>query len=708
MTTDPKITEQPADINAVHDVQVARLDADMFTADDIDGVTEGLSGSGNLNYLVLQSQQTNEAGRNIDPYAMPGSDFSSDDSGTPVDPRFLGEAGNGGFAGPYAFVSDLSDAVGLLNVDAPFSGDPAFGVPEGGAGGSSAAISSYSAGNFDSSIFNNSEFDFRRGGGNDGENGNNGNDGNGNNGTPGLAGNNGNNGNNGNDGRDGRDGKSPEPPPPPGPDDDVDLTVDVISDILDLDLDVILDPIENILGDIDIDIDAILGDILSTDDGILPNPTVIIDGLIGGVQLIDDLQLDIVLQPIETLLTDVIGAVNPVLGGLLPFLPSPLNLVGGILDGLNADGDTDLVLNVDLGLPDLLGLGGIGALGAHIPLDPVEMLLGDIDLDLSVESMLQDLLDGGLSVPAIDLALLSTGDVLPGLDAIIGTDTLIPDAVQLVEDLTGGLMNGDILGGGITGPVENLLDQVTGGLAGGDILGDLLGGDVIDNLTGGILGGDIADDLIGGDIVGDLLGGNADHAVGDLLGGILGGDGEDAPSTDTDLSVDTGIALADTLIDDIDLDVTLDPIENLVGDIDIDVNLNTDIVNDVLAGDVEGAVNEAIDTINNLIDIDIDLLNPEPGQDDGIGIDLGNVLGGGAIEDLLSWPETTISDTLGGGLGGVIPGGGGGLDAIAPVLPEPLGVISEGLGIVHDIIPGGGLGGGGGGGHGGLLGGLFG
>ena len=68
----------PADINSVHDAHVARLDADMFTADDIDGVTEGISGSGNLNYLVLQSQQTNESFQVADPFNIDDGGFSGD------------------------------------------------------------------------------------------------------------------------------------------------------------------------------------------------------------------------------------------------------------------------------------------------------------------------------------------------------------------------------------------------------------------------------------------------------------------------------------------------------------------------------------------------------------------------------------------------------------------------------------------------------
>ena len=43
------------------DPGAVKLDADFYHVDDIHGVTEGLTGSGNLNYLVLQARQTDEA-----------------------------------------------------------------------------------------------------------------------------------------------------------------------------------------------------------------------------------------------------------------------------------------------------------------------------------------------------------------------------------------------------------------------------------------------------------------------------------------------------------------------------------------------------------------------------------------------------------------------------------------------------------------------
>ncbi|MDD9901745.1 MAG: hypothetical protein OXT65_12260, partial [Alphaproteobacteria bacterium] len=51
--TPDTLSALPADIV----VNTGKLDADQYTAEDLDGVTESLFGSGNLNYLMLQARQ---------------------------------------------------------------------------------------------------------------------------------------------------------------------------------------------------------------------------------------------------------------------------------------------------------------------------------------------------------------------------------------------------------------------------------------------------------------------------------------------------------------------------------------------------------------------------------------------------------------------------------------------------------------------------
>ena len=103
----------------------------------------------------------------------------------------------------------------------------------------------------------------------------------------------------------------------------------------------------------------------------------------------------------------------------------------------------------------------------------------------------------------------------------------------------------------------------------------------------------------------------------------------------------------------------------------------------------------------------MDLLNPEADQDSGLDLDIG-----GLADDLLGdggllggdggglWPEASIGDGLLGD-GGLLDGGllGGG-----DLLPEPEGIVADGLGMLNDVLGGGSDQGGGGG----LLGGLFG
>ena len=67
---------------------VRKLDADEYTANDLDGVTESATGSGNLNFLMMQAGQTNEAMRNVNPFdnVGGGGDFHA------ATPSFTGNA----------------------------------------------------------------------------------------------------------------------------------------------------------------------------------------------------------------------------------------------------------------------------------------------------------------------------------------------------------------------------------------------------------------------------------------------------------------------------------------------------------------------------------------------------------------------------------------------------------------------------------------
>ncbi|MDB5491030.1 MAG: Hemolysin-type calcium-binding region [Micavibrio sp.] len=267
------------DPSSVHDVQVARLDADMFNADDIDGATEGLVGSGNLNYLVLQSSQTNEASQNANPFEVSSngdgqnglipdllkSDLSPISDSRAINPSDFSHNGD-------SSAGFLSTATNNSNSQFSESSDTNNNNSNSALNTISATHSSISSSSSASETSNNFFPGDDGTNGNDGNNGNNGNGNNGangNNGT-GLNGTNGNNGTglngtNGNNGTgtngtNGIDGHSPEIPPVTPIDSHI--GVHVISDILNANLDLLVNPVGNLVGGINVDVAAILGDIL--------------------------------------------------------------------------------------------------------------------------------------------------------------------------------------------------------------------------------------------------------------------------------------------------------------------------------------------------------------------------------------------------------------------------------------------------------------
>ncbi|AKH68720.1 hypothetical protein IMCC21906_01041 [Spongiibacter sp. IMCC21906] len=137
-----------------------------------------------------------------------------------------------------------------------------------------------------------------------------------------------------------------------------------------------------------------------------------------------------------------------------------------------------------------------------------------------------DLLGGGIPVVGGLLGGDLLGGGIPVVGGLLGGD-LLGGGIPVV----GGLLGGDLLGGGI---------PVVGGLLGGDLLGGgipvvggLLGGDLLGGgipVVGGLLGGDllgggipVVGGLLDGGLPGlDLLSGGGIPVVGDLLGGGSG------------------------------------------------------------------------------------------------------------------------------------------------------------------------------------------
>ncbi len=652
---------------------VSKLDADNYAAEDLDGVTESLFGSGNLNYLTLQSQQNDLMAQT----AAAGESIGSDIHVTNL------ASGISSGHGAAAVASQGAEMVsGSLSEDgAQGLGDySSFGqgiaslVPTLSKGGSGSDGADGGQGR-DSSVFSSSNSSFSDKSsvqsavnGTDGESGLNGNNGS-----------NGNNGNNGNNGQDGDDGSNGGGGNPVG---DIDIHIDTdITGPININpiVDVILDPIEAIVGDIDLIVDT-------------------------------DLDLDELTDTVGDILSNPVGTIDTVLNG-----------VEGIVNSLllsPTDGDTDL--HVDLGVIGPINLNPV----VDVILDPVEQLTGDIDInilpdidldagavDLNIDTIVAGLplADASLHLaPPVLEAVGGTLENLPGLDDILqnpqgAVENLLGDAHNIVGSLLGGGngegandtdLHADL---GIIPPVEINLDPVEAIVGDidldltnqldlqdlpctvSDIVANVATLDVPQSLHGTldnlVHAGPVAEVLpavesVVGEFVADILDENPVETVetilsGDGLTGLLGGGPDnDDTANDTDLTLDPQIDILGIGTPDIEVAAVLDPVESVIGDIDINIDLAIDALNG-------GGVGELV-TLS--------------GESTGTGE--------GGI-----WPENPVNGLVDNVFDTMLGGG----DA-ATGLPDPAGTVAEGLGILNLVDNGGHHGGG----HHGLLGGLFG
>lgn len=350
--------------------------------------------------------------------------------------------------------------------------------------------------------------------------------------------------------------------------------------------------------------------------------------------------LDLAIDPVEDLIGDLdlnLGLNTDLLNG---------NLLGGN-NGADDPNDTDITLETGMDVVDL----ALANITEHIPLDPLEQLVGDIDLDLGLGiNLLGDLAD-----PIVNNGAGGTGE-----------DTLLADIGDTLGDVVSGV-TGEILGdhhdlGGVT----DLLDGLTGGATTPitDALNDGL--EEILNDTP-ILGGNGLTHDLSADVIDDMV---AD--IGDALDDVTGG-----MSADITDALEGGVDQVTDLVDE--------AIEHLLGD---------------------GAITDLLADITGGMDIGDGLALLNGDASGGLGDVLGGgLLGGGGLDGLLdpgadagSWTETVIGDA-GGLFGDLLGGGMGGGQACG--LPDPIGGIAEGLGLLE-------IGNNSGHGGGGLFGGLFG
>ncbi len=724
-------------------IPASKLDADQYVAEDLDGGTENMFGSGNLNFLMMQAGQSNNMMLASNPFSLAGEGVFFD----------TGMAAATGFAS--SIVSSGNQLSygghGLSGMDAPSdgAGDNGFSDISSFPGSASANSSSISA--LTTAFQNGSSGLSTSVNGTSGTSGIDGASA-----TPGLNGSNGSNGSNGQDGTGGGDTIIHNT-------ELINLTEiinlgDVIIDLGDFTLidlgdvtnlitttitnvtDITQTLIENIFntlnggGGLTLQLDAILSNITDLDLDLLSGDT--ITSLID--QVIDLSPVTDLLEPIVDLDGLILGEVHsifslleqgnhhhapgdtdiglglntmlgelPLINGVTDIILNPVEDLLGDVDivadvGLdlfnntgidNAAGDTDLTLDLGIGALDGTLLGG----GLAVPLDPVEQILGDIDLDIgAATNLLSDVADGLID----NFAGGSGGNsLIATLGDQVGAiaDGLLPDIGEInpVSELGLDLFNPQGTDNG-AGDSDLTLDLGVADLP-LDVLDIPL--DPLEKLTGDL---DLDIDL--GDITGAL--------------GDLGGDGGTAP----DLTVNTDIGLLDHALPDLDISEALDPLEPLTGDIEVASNIALDML-----GSNE-TDNNAGDTDVDL-DLDVGLLSMDIVEIDFIDVPLDPVeqILGDIDLDLNGALDLLHADTTDGGVADLLEGTGGGSDLLAwtenvlpdigelfgdqgdhglgGLLPAPIGDIAEGLG---GLLGGGSESAGGGlfGGH--LGGGLFG
>lgn len=748
----PVQLQSPADLlDQVAYTARTKLDADQYGAEDIDGVTESLFGSGNLNYLSLQAMQTNESIQAHDPFFFQGGFDSSlataqiNNAAHPHHASFSANDGAERFGAQDVFGNDQGRIAEEFN-----GAESHAGYGDGGFNNSAVGLSSVAALATSSSRSNTGT----SGSGFEGFNGDNGLPGNGavngQNGQNGQGGQNGTSGvtvigQNGTDGQDGTDGD--------GEGGDTVINTDIhLGDVVNIDLGDItnlidlgdvtnliqttLTEITNLIETLNIfdilnlteitnNVTDLLTNITNNVNNTVTNTTTnitnILNQVLGENGLLIDLQLGVILSEVTELdldglindvqILDIAEALNlnPVLdlagdiidldNLLITDLGTTLNLFNGYDEIDNGAGDTDLVVDLDLGLLEIAL-----PVDLHIPLDPVEAILGDIDINLGTAL---NLLNGenGLDLDLADLG----GQLEQVVGGLTGGD-LNPVIADVAEQLDG--IVEDILQGAGLGDVETGIAELGGQL--GDVLGDTLGG----------LG--LGDPALPDPELADL-GGQIDEAVGGLLNGLgLGGANNGG---DHDLGLDLAGDLMDESLIGVPLDVGLDAVEDLAGDIDLglggaldlfgnnetdngegdsDVTLHTDLdVIDLdllggqldipldpveeLTGDIDLDVNGAVDALGDMAD---DLVDGFAGGSGGDGLlaglgNLFNEVAGDLVPGLTGAGGAEPDLVLGGDLGLLdIPLADAGMESALDPVEEIIGDIDAGIGTDLGLLGG--------------------
>lgn len=642
---------------------VTKLDADQYLVSDLDGVTEGLFGSGNMNFLMMQSGQTNESMHSAGLLDLARGDdmFSSalpilNGGGTPLTASNNEQGSSISMRGGNDVNQGLVTPENTGNSNGSITIGGASAITDGG------TFSAYNATSLNNSVTNG-------GTPNNGSNGNNG--------TSGQAGDSGTNGTIGQDGSSGSNGSNGSNGTG-GPGDTVtnivNNTTTTVTELVDNTITNLGDVINNTTNnatDIINNTVTNLGDVINSTTNnvteVINNVTDIVETIItnifdtitnGGSLGPIGIDLSATLDNLTNLDLDIISGdqvfdvINEIID-LSPILTPIDDLLGDLSAGLDLsvilnpfqydndanDYDVKLLNDLDvLGLPILSGLDGL-----EVNLDLVEGLIGDIDIDLGLASNIVDNLFGGegddtdvgVDLTGIlgELPLLSDttlGEILNEAPLLgeLGLGDMLA-GIPLVSDLSLGEVLNDIPV--VSDALETVTDVLGDALSSTPIVSDLGLDQVLAELP--LVGdGNIADllsdvPLLSGaenillnpveDVVGDI----DLNLVPDI--NLFDTTNIDNAAGDTDISINLDLDIAGSNLINEALNVSLDPIEAITGDIDIDLTLATDLLGNTADGLLDG-------------------LAGGTGQDNLLN-DIGNGLNG--LADMLI-PDTNGDETL--------------------------------------------------------------
>ncbi len=415
-----------------------------------------------------------------------------------------------------------------------------------------------------------------------------------------------------------------------------DITInlgDVTTDIGDLVGDITLD-LGSVVGDTTTDIGNIVNvgdlvDVITGDFGDLVGDTTVgIGNLLGDVTVgvgdiveTGDVSLDLI-GDVTVNLVDVVDAGLVGISGITATVADILDGETGGLPDLGGDTDPDLVVNAGVGV----GATSTALPTIEVPLDPVEEILGDIDIDLAAEAGLltpdDALLDVVLDAPAVPLVESAEAEL--AIESPEPAENLIGDAGDLAAD------------------AGEAASAAIDALAGGD------GGDT-----------DLVEDIVSAAVDPAALApaiADAAESLGTELGLPEAGGG---PGGDSDLVIDGAIAAAGTETPPIGIALPLDPLETAAGDIDLHVDAAVEL-----------------------------LAQADPGNAGTLGSDLGLAADAPSMPGLdETSAEFSLGDLFARDPGTDPAGAMSIADAGADVLPQPSGDVTGGLSSVIDHLP---------------------